>query len=180
MEKWEYLPEIAQKSSEKLDRHLNSSKIFCTQETLWCISMNAILTTIYLIQKIKQRFFLYYISCKENKCWKSFKIMRKLLFKYSLYSHPEIENFRVWHLEYPVLRRWLTWRGNTPNQYLPIPMLLHNTISWLWGRRGLLAAWQLKPSKANSTPCRSPLFPLFSPKSFYTSMSEILGWWGSR
>jgi hypothetical protein len=41
------------------------------------------------------RLFLYYISCKENKCWKSFKIMRKLLFNY-LYSHPEIGNFKMW------------------------------------------------------------------------------------
>jgi hypothetical protein len=32
---------------------------------------------------------------KKNKCWKNFKIMRKLLFNYSLYSHPEIGNFRV-------------------------------------------------------------------------------------
>jgi hypothetical protein len=38
-------------------------------------------------------FFLYYISCKENKCWKIFKIMRKLLFYYSLYSHPEIGTY---------------------------------------------------------------------------------------
>jgi hypothetical protein len=37
----------------------------------------------------------YNIPCKENKCWKNFKIMRKSLFKYSLYSHPEIGNFRV-------------------------------------------------------------------------------------
>jgi hypothetical protein len=28
--------------------------------------MNATLTTFYLIQKIKQGFFLYYISCKEK------------------------------------------------------------------------------------------------------------------
>jgi hypothetical protein len=58
--------------------------------------MNATLTTFYLIQKIKQDFFLDYIPYKENKCWKSFKIMRKSLFKYFLYSHPEIRNFRVW------------------------------------------------------------------------------------
>jgi predicted KAP-like P-loop ATPase len=68
---------------------------FCTQEAPRCIGMNATLTTFYLIQKIKQGFFLYYISCKENKCRKNFKIMRKSLFNYSLYSHPEIENFRV-------------------------------------------------------------------------------------
>jgi hypothetical protein len=32
---------------------------------------------------------------KKNKCWKNFKIMRKSLFNYSFYSHPEIGNFRV-------------------------------------------------------------------------------------
>jgi hypothetical protein len=55
-------------------------EIFCTQETPRCINMNATLTTIYLIQKIKQGFFSYTIfPVKKNKCWKSFKIMRKLL-----------------------------------------------------------------------------------------------------
>jgi hypothetical protein len=66
-----------------------------TQEAPRCIGMNATLITFYLLKKIKQGFFLYYISCKKNKCWKNFKIMRKLLFNYSLYSHPEIGNFRV-------------------------------------------------------------------------------------
>jgi hypothetical protein len=66
-----------------------------THEAPRCIGMNATLTTFYLLMKIKQGFFLYYISCKENKGWKSFKIMRKLLFNYSFYSHPEIGNFRV-------------------------------------------------------------------------------------
>jgi hypothetical protein len=37
---------------------------FCTQEAPRCIGMNATLITIYLIQKIKQEFFLYYISSK--------------------------------------------------------------------------------------------------------------------
>jgi hypothetical protein len=41
---------------------------FCTQEAPRCIGMNATLTTFYLILKIKQGFFLYFISCKENKC----------------------------------------------------------------------------------------------------------------
>jgi diaminopimelate decarboxylase len=31
---------------------------------------------------------------KKNKCWKNFKIMRKSLFNYSLYSHPEIRKFQ--------------------------------------------------------------------------------------
>jgi hypothetical protein len=32
-----------------------------------CFSMNATLTTFYLLKKIKQGFFLSYISCKEKK-----------------------------------------------------------------------------------------------------------------
>jgi hypothetical protein len=32
---------------------------------------------------------------KKINVGKKFKIMRKLLFNYSLYSHPEIGNFRV-------------------------------------------------------------------------------------
>jgi hypothetical protein len=68
---------------------------FCTQEALRCIGMNATLTTFYLIYKIKQGFFLYYIPVKKNKCWKKSKIVRKLLFNYSLYSHLEIGNSRV-------------------------------------------------------------------------------------
>jgi hypothetical protein len=58
--------------------------------------MNATLKNFYLIQKIKQGFFLYCISYKEKiKVGKIFKIMRKLLFNYSFYSDPEIGNFRV-------------------------------------------------------------------------------------
>jgi hypothetical protein len=56
---------------------------------------NATLTTIYLILENQAKvFFLNYISCKENKCGKNFKI-RKPLFKFSLYLHREIGNFRV-------------------------------------------------------------------------------------
>jgi hypothetical protein len=69
---------------------------FCTHEAPRCTDMNATLTTFYLIRKSNKDFFLYYISCKEkNKRWKNFKIMRKSLFNYSFYSHPEIGNFRV-------------------------------------------------------------------------------------
>jgi hypothetical protein len=47
--------------------------------------------------------FSYTISpVKKNKCWKNFKIMRKSLFNYSLNSHPEIGNFRVWQLYPPI------------------------------------------------------------------------------
>jgi hypothetical protein len=46
--------------------------------------------------EIKQGFFSYAIfPVKKINVGKKFKIMRKLLFNYSLYSHPEIENFRV-------------------------------------------------------------------------------------
>jgi hypothetical protein len=68
---------------------------FRTQEAPRCTGMNATLTTFFLLNKIKQGFFLYYISCKENKCLKNFKIMRKSLFNYYFYSHHEIGNFRV-------------------------------------------------------------------------------------
>jgi diaminopimelate decarboxylase len=57
--------------------------------------MNATLTTFYLIRKSNRDFSYTIFPVKKNKCWKNFKIMRKLLFNYSLYSHPEIENFRV-------------------------------------------------------------------------------------
>jgi hypothetical protein len=70
-------------------------EIFSTQEAPRCNGISATLTTIYLLKKIKQGFFLYYISYKENKCWKNFKIMKNLSFNYSFYSHPEIGNFRV-------------------------------------------------------------------------------------
>jgi hypothetical protein len=38
-------------------------------------------TQIFLFDLENQTkgFFLYYIPCKENKCWKNFKIMRKVL-----------------------------------------------------------------------------------------------------
>jgi hypothetical protein len=49
----------------------------------------------YLIQKIKQGFSNTIFPVKKNKCGKIFKIMIKSLFNYSLYSHPEIGNFRV-------------------------------------------------------------------------------------
>jgi hypothetical protein len=45
--------------------------MFCTQEVPRCIGMNATLTTIYLIQKIKQA-FSYTIFAVKNKCWENF------------------------------------------------------------------------------------------------------------
>jgi hypothetical protein len=47
------------------------------------------------LRKSNKDFSYTTFPVKKNKCWKNFKIMRKMLFNYSLYSHPEIENFRV-------------------------------------------------------------------------------------
>jgi hypothetical protein len=69
---------------------------FLHSRTTRCIGMNATHITFIKFWKSNKGFFLYYISCKENKCRKILKIMRKLLFNYSFYSHPEIGNFRVW------------------------------------------------------------------------------------
>jgi hypothetical protein len=70
---------------------------FSTQEAPRCNDMSATLTTFYFdFRKSNKDFFSYIIfPVEKNKCWKNFKIMRKLLFNYSLYSHPEIGNFRV-------------------------------------------------------------------------------------
>jgi hypothetical protein len=43
-----------------------------TQEAPRCIGMNATLTTFYLLKKIKQGFFIYYISCKEKEMLENF------------------------------------------------------------------------------------------------------------
>jgi hypothetical protein len=76
-----------------------SKRIFetlSTQEAQRCIGMNATLITFICLRKSNKDFFSYTIfPVKKNKCWKNFEIMRKLLFNYSFYSHPEIENFRV-------------------------------------------------------------------------------------
>jgi hypothetical protein len=45
-----------------------------TQEAPRCIGMNATLTTFYLLKKIKQGFFLYYISCKKINVGKFLKL----------------------------------------------------------------------------------------------------------
>jgi hypothetical protein len=49
------------------------------------------------------KYFSYTIfPVKKINIGKVFKIMRKLLFNYSFYSHPEIGNFRVWHRPPPL------------------------------------------------------------------------------
>jgi hypothetical protein len=71
---------------------------FCTQEAPRCIGMNATLTSnqFIFIQKIKQWFFSYTrFPVNKINVEKIFKIMRKLLLNCSLYSRPEIGNFRV-------------------------------------------------------------------------------------
>jgi hypothetical protein len=55
-----------------------------------CIGMNATHITIYFNLENQTRIFYTIFPVKKNKCWKNFKIMRKLLFNYSFYSHPEI------------------------------------------------------------------------------------------
>jgi hypothetical protein len=60
-----------------------------------CIGVNPTITTIFLIFKIKQGFSYAIFLVKKIECWKNYKIMRKLLFNYFLYSHHEIRNFRV-------------------------------------------------------------------------------------
>jgi hypothetical protein len=50
---------------------------------------------IYLILKIKQRLFLIlYFLLRKINVDKIFKIMRRFLFNYSFYSHPEIGKFQ--------------------------------------------------------------------------------------
>jgi hypothetical protein len=58
--------------------------------------MNATHITFYLILEKQTKDFSYTIfPVKKINVGKNFKIMRKLLFNYSLYSHSEIGNFRV-------------------------------------------------------------------------------------
>jgi hypothetical protein len=67
---------------------------FCTQDTQGCIGMNATLSTLFNSEN-QTKDFSYTISpVKKNKCWKNYKIMRKSLFNYSFYSHPEIGKFQ--------------------------------------------------------------------------------------
>jgi hypothetical protein len=67
---------------------------FCTQEAPRCIGMNATLTTFFNLE-YQTKDFSYTIFRVKQKMLENFKIMRKLLSNYSLYSHPEIGNFRV-------------------------------------------------------------------------------------
>jgi hypothetical protein len=58
--------------------------------------MNATHMTFIQFRKSNNGFFIYYIPCKEKINVGNFlKIMRKSLFNYSFYSHPEIGDFRV-------------------------------------------------------------------------------------
>jgi hypothetical protein len=66
--------------------------------------------TIFFIQKIKQWFFSYTrFPVNKINVEKTFKIMRKLLFIYSFYSHPKIGKFEgvTWSLARTVV--WLGW-----------------------------------------------------------------------
>jgi hypothetical protein len=71
-------------------------KAFCTQEAPRCIGMNAThIVFLFNLEKSNNGFSYTIFPVKKNKCWKNFKIMRKSLFNYYLYSHLEIGNFRV-------------------------------------------------------------------------------------
>jgi hypothetical protein len=96
---------------------------FCTQEAPRCIVMNATLTTFYLIQKIKQGFSYTIFLVKKDICWIFLKIMRKLLFNYSVYSHPEIENFRVWQFNLSNGHYLTSVTKNSCNRCLRRPLL---------------------------------------------------------
>jgi hypothetical protein len=53
-------------------------------------------TNLFISENQTKDFSYTIFPVKKHKCGKIFKIMRKLLFNYSFYSHPEIGNFRVW------------------------------------------------------------------------------------
>jgi hypothetical protein len=50
------------------------------------------------LRKSNKDFSYTTFPVKKNKRWKILKIIIKSLFNYSFYSHPEIKNFRVWHV----------------------------------------------------------------------------------
>jgi hypothetical protein len=89
----------------------------------------------FLFNLENQTMDLSYTICpvNKNKCCKNFRIMRKLLFNYSFYSHPEIGNFRVWQLA----ARALPWLGGPSRP-----------PSWLLGARFVV----LKRSRSNPSP----------------------------
>jgi diaminopimelate decarboxylase len=55
-----------------------------------CNTLNFVLTSENQTKDFSYTIFLV----KKNKCWKIFKIIRKSLFNYSFYSHPEIGKFQ--------------------------------------------------------------------------------------
>jgi hypothetical protein len=70
-------------------------KPFCTQKPLDASAWMQHLKLLFNLEIQTMDFSYNIFSVKKNKCRKNFKIMRKSLFNYSLYSHPEIGNFRV-------------------------------------------------------------------------------------
>jgi hypothetical protein len=91
---------------------------------------------------------------KKNKCTKNFKIMRKSLFNYSLYSHPEIGNFRVWQ----------PWPSPSPR---PTPVVVDSAIAG-----AALAATRPSPPEPRSQPCPAPA-PGPCPSALPTSSPSI-------
>jgi hypothetical protein len=72
-------------------------KSFCTHEPLDASAwMQHSLNHLFNFRKTNKDFPYTIFPVKKINVWKSFKIMKKLLFNYSLYSHPKIENFWMW------------------------------------------------------------------------------------
>jgi hypothetical protein len=57
--------------------------------------MNATHNFLFNLERQTKDFSYTIFPVKKRNVGKIFKIMRKSLFKYSIYSHPEIGNFRV-------------------------------------------------------------------------------------
>jgi hypothetical protein len=55
--------------------------------------MNATYIKSFIYFRKTNNFFYTIFPVKKNKCWKNFKIKRKLLFNFYFYSHPEIRKF---------------------------------------------------------------------------------------
>jgi hypothetical protein len=104
---------------------------FCTQEPLDASAWMQHSQLLFNLENQTKDFSYTIFPVKKNKCWKNFKIMRKSLFNYSFYSHPEIGNFRVWHrLSHKAEvedQAWLSGQ-NRPDQF-------GEPVWPVWGRR---------------------------------------------
>jgi hypothetical protein len=80
---------------------------------------------------------------KKINIGKFLKLWEKL-FNYSLYSHPEIGNFRVWQVPlHPHLRAWASRRSTSPNALVARLELVADFPAILPWSRLVLATWWL-------------------------------------